>query len=138
GNVSIEKRDLIPKRDMRTVKATMEELLTHPANDDYVFVRLLDETPVLSPMEKIRSVYPNAMHVSRDNYLLSSTLNHEQNETKNRRNRSQLELFHAFYEEVKGNPVSDETEAIFKDVLDELLTDENESTQEGKRTYATQ
>ena len=51
---------------MRTVEATMEELLKHPINEDYVFVRLLDETPVLSPMEKVRSVYPNAMHVERN------------------------------------------------------------------------
>src|SRR5699024_7057859 len=53
GNVSTEKQHFDPKRDMRTVKATMDELLTHPVNHDYVFVRLLDETPVLSPMEKI-------------------------------------------------------------------------------------
>src|SRR5699024_8690400 len=110
GNVSIEKRMLIPKREIRTVKATIDEILTYPMNEDYVFVRLLDKTPVLSPMEKIRSVYPNAMHVGRENYALAPAGTTEQAETKSRRNRSQLELFHAFYEEVKGEPATEETE----------------------------
>ena len=65
GQVSVEKRELKPKHDMRTVEGTMEEILLHPVSEDYVFVKLLDETPVLFPMEKIRSVYPNAMHVER-------------------------------------------------------------------------
>ena len=56
---------LMPQHDMRTVEGTIEEILLHPVSEDYVFVKLLDETPVLFPMEKIRSVYPNAMHVER-------------------------------------------------------------------------
>ena len=62
----LRRENLTPIREMRTVEATMEELLKHEINEDYVFVRLLDETPVLSPMEKVRSVYPNAMHVERN------------------------------------------------------------------------
>lgn len=131
GQVTIEKRELLPKRDIRTVEATMEEILTHPISEDYVFVRLLDETPVLSPMEKIRSVYPNAMHVARKNYLMTPT--GESKEINNRSNRSQLELFHAFYEEVKGEKASEETETIFKEVLDELLTEEKETQQDIKQ-----
>lgn len=50
---------------MRTVEAKIDDLLLHPVSEDYVFVKLLDENPVLQPMEKIRSVYPNAMHVER-------------------------------------------------------------------------
>ncbi|MEN1970422.1 exonuclease SbcCD subunit D [Lentibacillus sp. N15] len=131
GQVTIEKRNLIPKRDIRTVEGTMDELLIQPVNEDYVFVRLLDETPVLSPMEKIRSVFPNAMHIARKNYLLAPVA--EREGTSDRRNRSQLELFHAFYQEVKGEAASEETETIFKDVLDELLTDENEAAQDNKQ-----
>ena len=40
---------------MRTVEAKIDELLQHPVSEDYVFVKLLDENPVLQPMEKIRS-----------------------------------------------------------------------------------
>lgn len=129
GKVTKEKREFHPIRDMRTVEATMDEILNQSINEDYVFVRLLDETPILSPMEKIRSVYPNAMHVERKNYLLSPTGNDGHAQIKNRSNRSQLELFNAFYKEVKGEAATEETENIFKEVLDDLLQDENETGQ---------
>ena len=46
-----------------------------------------------------------------------------------------LDLFKAFYQEVKGTEVTDETETIFKEVLNELLIDDNESSQ--TRQYTT-
>src|SRR5699024_7436806 len=128
GKVSIEKRTLKPRRDIRTVEATMDELLTHLVNDDYVFVRLLDEAPVLSPMERIRSVYPNAMHVERGNDMFSTGEQPENSQGRSRRDMSTIDLFKAFYHEVKGHEASEDTEAIFKDVLDELLIEEREET----------
>ena len=126
GNVTVEKRLLSPRRDIRTVEATLDELLQQPVNEDYVFVRLLDETPVLSPMEKVRSVYPNAMHVERKFNAYTSTSSMAENSV-NRSKMSDLELFKAFYKEVKGAEATEETEAIFKEVLDELLKEENET-----------
>lgn len=124
GDVQVEKRLFKPIRDMRTVEATMAELLKHPENEDYVFIKLLDEMPVLSPMEKVRSVYPNAMHVERKYFQLG--LNQEKSDVIERTKMSDLELFRAFYKEVKGTDVSEETEAIFKEVLDAFLQEERE------------
>lgn len=127
GETTIEKRLLTPVRDMRTVEATMDELLTYPSSDDYVFVRLLDHTPVLSPMERVRSVYPNAMHVERKMFTTSSAVSSsEQTERKARSQMSNLDLFNAFYEEVKGEPPTEETENLFKDILDEQLKRDSE------------
>ena len=131
GDVKITKKELMPKRDMRTVEATMSELLTHSICDDYVFVRLLDETPILSPMEKIRSVYPNAMHVERKQIITQSIATTK----KTRSKMSDLELFQSFYEQVKGERVTEETERIFKEVVDELLQDENETTAQPQREF---
>lgn len=133
GNVSIERRFLPPKRDMRTVEATMEDLLTYPVSEDYVFVRLKDEAPVLSPMEKIRSVFPNAMHVERNHNFLSHASN-EDTKSVNRSKMSDLDLFKAFYKEAKGADPSDDTEAIFKEVLDEYLRVENETATDREHT----
>ena len=77
GNATVEKRELIPNRDMRTVEGTIEEIQQHPISEDYIFVKLLDETPVLFPMEKIRSVYPNAMHVERKMLMPTTSLDRE-------------------------------------------------------------
>lgn len=128
GNVTAEKRLLVPERDMRTVEASMEEILTHAVNEDYVFIRLTDETPVLSPMEKVRSVYPNAMHVERKHFLMSPGEN-EQEPERDRTKMSDIELFRAFYKEVKGILPAEKTEALFQGVLEEHLRGDNEATQ---------
>src|SRR5699024_12003271 len=113
------------KRCWYTVEWTMYDLLTHPVNEDYVFIRLLDETPVLSRMEKVRSVYPNAMHVERK-YALASSHTTQRENTVNRSALSDVDLFKAFYKEVKGEEAEEETVAILEDVLDELSHDERE------------
>lgn len=124
GQATTEKRTLTPRRDLRTIEATMDELLLHPVSEDYVFVRLMDETPVLSPMEKIRSVYPNAMHVERKHFTPTMPLQ----EVADRSQMTDLDLFKSFYKQVKGTDATEETEALFKEVLDDLLRDENETS----------
>ena len=135
GNTSIEKREFVPIREMRTVEATMEELLKHEINEDYVFVRLLDVTPVLSPMEKVRSVYPNAMHVER-NIPLTTVKDGQAGERVERHKMDDLTLFRAFYQEVKQTAVSEETEAVFTEVLQELLHDDHQPDKRAAKEIA--
>jgi exonuclease SbcD len=114
---------------MRTVEGFMEDILRHELNEDYVFVKLLDETPILYPMEKIRSVYPNAMHVERKSFGRTAS----KSGAESRREMDPMVLFNAFYEEVKGEKATEETEAVFKDVLQEFLyeeTDEKEGVKQ--------
>jgi len=131
GNVTVEKRLLKPNRDIRTVEGKMEDILQHQFNEDYVFVRLLDETPILFPMEKVRSVYPNAMHVERK--VVSVLKGIEESAVGSRRKMDDLSLFNAFYEEVKGVKASEETSVIFKEVLQEFLHEQQELTGPAKK-----
>ncbi|WP_090797038.1 exonuclease SbcCD subunit D [Pelagirhabdus alkalitolerans] len=124
GHTSIEKKNLIPKRDMRIVRGKMEDLLSQPRNDDYVFVHLEDETPVLSPMEKIRAVFPNTLHIQRDVSITGALSCDASTSTPVRHKMDHLSLFKAFYQEVKGTVLTDESEAIFKDVLEEVNEEE--------------
>lgn len=126
GNAEIERKLLLPRRDLREVEATLEEIYHTPINEDYVYVKLLDETPVLSPMEKVRTVYPNAMHVARGSYGLGF---HQDQADKavNQSELSETDLLKAFYKEIKGIAPSDETEAILEDVMNSLLRSENET-----------
>ena len=122
GNTTVEKRDLIPKHDMRTVVGTIDDIQRHAVNEDYVFVKLLDETPVLFPMEKVRSVYPNAMHVERKVHMPATEVGKEgQTEYKKQDN---VELFKSFYEEMKGEAADDETTALFLEVLYDVMDKE--------------
>lgn len=127
GKVSVEKRELLPRRDMRVVEGFIADLERHPVNDDYVFVRLLDQAAVTSPMERIRAVYPNAMHVERRPALeqLSGT-RESGGAAAGRAKMDGLSLFKAFYEDVTGNPPSGDTEGLFIETLREIALEEGE------------
>lgn len=122
GNATVEKRELIPNRDMRTVEGTIEEIQKHPISEDYVFVKLLDETPVLFPMEKIRSVYPNAMHVERK--MLMPTTNIDSETKTERGKKDDIQLFTGFYKEMMDETVDEETKNLFEEVLYEVMNRE--------------
>ncbi len=128
GGATVEKRLFSPIRDMRTVEGTMDDILRHEISEDFVFVTLLDEAPVLFPMEKVRSVYPNAMHIERKNFSGAMV----ESQTGSRRKMDSLSLFHAFYEEVKGEKATDETVEVFKEVLQEFLHEEPARKEEVK------
>ncbi|RCW43359.1 exonuclease SbcCD subunit D [Paenibacillus prosopidis] len=128
GAVQVEKRELTPLRNMRRVAASIEELETHPVNDDYVFVTLLNENPVLFPMEKVRAVYPNALHVERRT-TPAGNLGADDGAAgapggAGRREADPVELFAAFYQEVKGSPLTETKKKLFADTYAELLREE--------------
>lgn len=125
GEVSVEKRELTPLRNMRRVSASIEEIEQHPINEDYVFVTLLNDNPVLFPMEKVRAVYPNALHVERRTTIASSMTDGDgaANST-GRREADPLELFVSFYQEVKGQPLSQAKKDLFAGTYAELLREE--------------
>jgi len=123
-NITIEQKKLVPRRDIRTVEGLIAEIERHSINEDYVFVRLLDEALVLSPMERVRSVYPNAMHVERK--MAISGLDGDSLIVDGRAKMDELSLFKAFYKEVKGTELSPETENLFIKTVQEIYRKEGE------------
>ncbi|MDQ0352053.1 exonuclease SbcD [Alkalibacillus filiformis] len=122
GQVEVEKRLLKPRLDLRTVEGYLEDLLKQDVNEDYVFVKLLDEHTILFPMEQIRSVFPNALHIEKQ---VRSDQPKEENEPKIERHKlSDKELFKAFYEDVKGEAPSEEIESIMEEVFENLLQED--------------
>ncbi|CAM3982719.1 exonuclease SbcCD subunit D [Cohnella lubricantis] len=127
GSAKVEKRLLTPRRDMRTVEALMEEIERGEKSEDYIYVRLLDKLPVLSPMERIRAVYPNAMHVERKAALEQLNGQSEAGAAgAGKAGMDMMSLFRAFYQDAKGSEVSEETEQLFLQVLREIDREEGE------------
>ena len=122
GDITIEKRELKPEHDMRTVEGEIDDILQQPVSEDYIFVKLLDETPVLFPMEKIRSVFPNAMHIQRK--VTTKISSNTQPELEIKENQDELTLFKSFYEAMKGETPDENTEKLFVDVLHEVISGE--------------
>jgi len=126
GNVTTEKRTLSPRRDLRRIEMSIDELLQQEPNEDYVFVHLTDQTPVLMPMEKVRTVFPNALHVDRKQFMKDGLEEVNQTRQKSRTETDPLDLFRSFYQEIKGTEVSEEGEQIFIEALQEIVQEDNE------------
>src|SRR5699024_4703622 len=94
GVSHIEKRSLTPKRDLRALEGKIDDLLQLERSNDYVFVRLLDETAILLQMEKLRNMLPKCMDVKRK---LNKMLRSKSNETKEQQQHlREIELYRSF------------------------------------------
>jgi len=125
SGIEIEKVLLAARRDMRRVTGTMAEIERHRRNEDYVYVTLTDENPVLFPMEKIRAVYPNAMHVDRMAHRPTSQIDADAISVT-KQELKPLELFRAFYQEVRGTELSEEKEELFAQAYEQLVKEAGE------------
>lgn len=123
GSVTCEERKLNPKRDLVKIEARMEDILQLERSEDYAFVTLTDETPVLFPMEKIRTVYPNAMHVERKTFLNRGKESIDQSQPVNRFADPE-QLFAAFYGEVSGIELDQSKRNWFSKIYKEVLEEE--------------
>ncbi|HEX2973867.1 MAG TPA: exonuclease SbcCD subunit D [Tepidisphaeraceae bacterium] len=122
GKVKVDKRMFAPLRELRRIEGTIEEIEGHPLCDDYVFVTLLNDNPVLFPMEKVRAVYPNALHVER---RTQAALQLQEGETlAERRASDPVALFAAFYQEVKGMQLPDDKRELFAEVFGQVFREE--------------
>lgn len=124
GEIEVEKVSLSPKRDMRRIEGFMQDILKMEPSDDYVYVTLFDETVIIAPMEKIRSVFPNAMHVER-------TMNHTiidaaETVVESKQKMDTTTLFNAFYGEILNEEPDEQMMTLFNELLAEELVEERE------------
>ncbi len=65
GSIETTSIPLAPRRQARTIRGRLEELVAAPiGSDDFIRVVLTDETPQIDPMKRIRVLYPNAVQLS--------------------------------------------------------------------------
>lgn len=123
GEVSIQLKELIPKRDMRIIKGPLNELID-PAIyggtnvEDYIYAVLTDEGELMDPISKLRAVYPNIMGLHRED-------GREKEESKTSaaagyQNKSKLQLFEEFYQSISGKELTEEKFDLIKDIIEEV------------------
>ena len=65
GSIETMAIPLKSRRQARTIRGTLEELVAAPVgSEDFIRVVLTDETPQIDPMKRIRVLYPNAVQLS--------------------------------------------------------------------------
>lgn len=125
GVESIEKKQLIPKRDMRVKEGYLKELLEteEEGMEDYLHIRLLDEGQLLDPMGKLRKVFPNVLSLERVGFL-GEYKQQQLQKLQDRKQMSHLDLFRSFYEAVKGVELDETRKSYVDQVIHELIQEE--------------
>lgn len=120
GELKLERIALPPRRDLRRVSGTLDEVLAaaraDASRDDYVFASLTDRGALLDPMSKLREVYPNVLGCERTVLALAGETAAG---TATARALDPRALFDDFFREVVGEPL----EAGAADALDAALSD---------------
>jgi DNA repair protein SbcD/Mre11 len=123
GEVSINHRELIPRRDMRLIKGPLAELISPKVYskeniEDYIYAVLTDEDELIDPISKLRAVYPNIMGLHREDN--SSRENSRTSASTGYKDKSKLQLFEEFYKSIMGKELTEEKQNIVKDVIESV------------------
>ncbi|MDR2665737.1 MAG: exonuclease SbcCD subunit D [Oscillospiraceae bacterium] len=123
GSLSVAALPLVPLRDMREIRGTLESLLgesSPPARgDDYLRVVLTDEEELVDPMGKLRSAYPNIMSLGFDNTRTSIDISAASAGAEAVEKLSPYDLFSEFFLEAQGAAMSAEQSGIVRELLEE-------------------
>lgn len=115
-------------RDVRIIEGELVHLLdlgkTDAKREDYLMVRLLDKHAILDAMGKLRSVYPNVLHLERTGLMAG-----EQAIALNRDHikKGEMAMFRDFFSQVSGEELSDAQQAVMDEILTKLHRDEGDS-----------
>lgn len=66
SDMAIEKIPIVPRREMRTITGSFEELLSvdNHCSEDYIFAAVNDDHLIYEPMAQLRKKYPNILGLS--------------------------------------------------------------------------
>ncbi|EGQ8512888.1 exonuclease subunit SbcD [Vibrio parahaemolyticus] len=120
GFIVAEHIALTAPHEMRIVEGELEQILewgkTDPKNEDYLLVRLMDKHAILNPMEKLRTVYPNVLHLEKPGMLIGV----EQEMAQAKLARSEIDMFKDFFAEAQDSELSNEQEQAISDIIKQL------------------
>lgn len=117
GLQDVSQISFAPQRDLRVVEGYMADILQQgegdPGREDYLLVRLLDQHAILDPMDTLRKVYPNVLHLEKPGMLIDSDMPL----TKARVQRDEGDMFRDFFSQIQGTTLTTGQ----SDALDEIL-----------------
>jgi DNA repair protein SbcD/Mre11 len=128
GNSTHRYRSLTPKHDMREMEGHLEELLDpnfygNEQVDDYLKITLLDKGALLDPINKLRQVYPNVLHLEKKIDLTDSKKKQSYIALKSEK-KSEIELFEQFYSDMTTSDFTTEKRDVMKEIIEKVLREE--------------
>lgn len=120
GFVSATHIDLTAPHQMRIIEGELDEVIaggkTDPNSHDYLLVRLLDKHAILNPMEKLRAVYPNVLHIEKPGMLVGV----EQEMAQAKLARSEVDMFKDFFLEAQNSELTEDQNHAITDIIKQL------------------
>ncbi len=122
-SVQIQQLPLKPLHDVKKLQGTLEELLhlDNAPTEDYVSITLTDEDSLHRPKDQLEEHYQRIMEVRLDNsrvrHKLEQTMASEEHLTP-------FEAFQEFYQEMNGQPMSDDELNVLTDVIEHITAEE--------------
>lgn len=112
--------DLSAPHEMRIIEGELDDIIaqgkTDPNSHDYLLVRLMDRHAILNPMEKLRAVYPNVLHLEKPGMLVGV----EQQMAAAKLARSEVDMFRDFFVEAQDSQLSEEQDKAITDIIKQL------------------
>ncbi|MCG3722975.1 exonuclease SbcCD subunit D [Vibrio cincinnatiensis] len=125
GFVSAQHLPLSSPHDMRIIEGDLQALIEQgqcdPHYEDYLLVRLMDKHAILDPMEKLRKVYPNVLHLEKPGMLMDT----DQAMGRARLVRGEMDMFRDFFLEAKQEPLSEQQALAISQVIQSLKQGES-------------
>ncbi|OIJ15734.1 exonuclease sbcCD subunit D [Anaerobacillus arseniciselenatis] len=124
GQFNVEYKSLVPERDMRIVEGHLDELLDvsfyqSQQVEDYLKISLLDEGALIDPIGKLRSVYPNVLHLERK-IEQKDAKKTSQFHIDTNNGRDTIHLFNDFYQEMTTNSFTDEKKEVISAIINNV------------------
>ncbi|MEH7094207.1 exonuclease SbcCD subunit D [Neobacillus vireti] len=128
GNFTHRYRSLTPKHDMREIEGHIEELLDpnfygNEQVDDYLKITLLDQGALLDPINKLRQVYPNVLHLEKKIELTDSKKKQSYIALKSEK-KSEIDLFEQFYTDMTTSEFTTKKRAVMTEIIEKVLREE--------------
>ena len=114
----IQQIPLMADKDVRAIRGTLQEVLDMAGETvchDYVSVTLTDEIDPLHPKERLEERYDALLEVRIDNARTRARL---EGEMETRESWTPDEAFRHFYQEMNQCPISEQDEAIMKEIFE--------------------
>lgn len=127
GKVTVERIQMTPRRDVRTVAglfADLEKGAQLGENpEDYLMITLEDCEPILDARVRIKAVYPNVLDFAYTRLSRTGTLKGPQ---ADHRKLTEKELFSSFFSQMTGDAMTESQTKGFVRVVEELYRQQRE------------
>ncbi len=130
GKVDVSLLEPPPKRDLRTIRGTLESLLAdNEPSEDYIMATLTDEGAILDAMPRLREKFPHILGIrfaAREQDISPESASQAFQRVEQLGRLTPFQLFERFYEQVRGEPLSEQRRELVQGAVRAALEQEEE------------